>query len=91
MRRKPLKAEDIEPGTDWSHDFGSRLSRGSQHVAGGDSNENEYVKVKQEVIDGDDAMATDDVPSKYSFVKLFVVLEVKCDRIVGIVIKLVGI
>jgi hypothetical protein len=76
MRRKPLKAEDIEPDTDWARDFGSRSSRGSQHAAGGDSNENEYVKVKQEVIDGDDAMETDDVPSKYSFAKLFVVLEV---------------
>lgn len=62
MRRKPLKAEDIEPDTNWARDFGSRLSRGSRHVAGGDSNENEYVKVKQEVIDGDDAMETDDVP-----------------------------
>lgn len=76
MRRKPLKAEDIEPDTDWTRDFGSRSSRGSRHAAGGDSNGNEYVKVKQEVIDGDDAMETDDVPSKYSFVKLFVVLEV---------------
>jgi hypothetical protein len=76
MRRKPLKAEDIEPDTDWARDFGSRSSRGSRHAAGGDSNENEYVKVKQEVTDGDDAMETDDVPSKYSFVKLFVVLEV---------------
>jgi len=62
MRRKPLKAEDIEPDTDWARDFGSRSSRGSRHAAGGDSNENEYVKVKQEITDVDDAMETDDVP-----------------------------
>lgn len=76
MRRKPLKAEDIEPDIDWAHDFGSRSSRGIRHAAGSDSNENEYVKVKQEVIDGDDAMEIDDVPSKYSFIKLFLFLEV---------------
>ncbi|GFG38346.1 hypothetical protein Cfor_05693 [Coptotermes formosanus] len=44
IRRKPLKAEDVEPDTDWARDFGSRSSRGSRHGAGGDSNENEYVK-----------------------------------------------
>jgi hypothetical protein len=84
IRRKPLKAEDVEPDTDWARDFGSRSSRGSRHGAGGDSNENEYVKVKQEAIDDndhdddhdDDVMETDDVPSKYSFVKLYTVLEV---------------
>jgi hypothetical protein len=72
-RRNPLKADDIEPDIDWARDFGSRSSRGSRHAAGGDSNENEYVKVKQEVIDDDDVMETDDVSSKYSFVKLNVV------------------
>jgi hypothetical protein len=76
MRRKPLKAEDIEPDTDWARDFGSRSSRGSRHATGGDSSENEYVTVKQEVADDDDAMETDEVPSKYSLVKSYVVLEV---------------
>lgn len=76
MQRKPLKAEDIEPDTDWARDFGSRSSRGSRHAAGSDSNVNEYVKVKQEVIDDDDVMERDGVTSKSSFVKLYVVLEV---------------
>jgi hypothetical protein len=76
MQRKPLKAEDLEPDTDWARDFGSRSSRGSRHAAGSDSGENEYVKVKQEVIDDDDAMETDEVPGKYRFVKSYVVLEV---------------
>jgi hypothetical protein len=78
MQRKPLKAEDIEPDTDWACDFGSRSSRGSRHAADGDSNVNEYVQVKQEVIDDDDddIMERDGVTSKSSFVKLYVVLEV---------------
>jgi hypothetical protein len=70
IRRKPLKAEDLEPDTDWARDFGSQSSRGSQHNAGGDSNGNEHVKVKQEVTEDDDAMETDDVPGKYSFIIL---------------------
>jgi hypothetical protein len=74
IQRKPLKAEDIEPDSQWAHDLGSRSSRGSRHAADGDSNEIENVKVKQEM--DDDAMETEDVPSEYNFVKLYVVLEV---------------
>jgi hypothetical protein len=73
IQRKPLKAEDLEPDSQWGHDLGSRSSRGSRHVAGGDPNEMENVKVKQEI--DDDAMETENVPSEYSFVKLYVVLE----------------
>jgi hypothetical protein len=74
IRRKPLKAEDLEPDSQWAHDLGSRSSGESRHAAGGDPNEMENVKVKEEI--DDDAMETEDVPSEYSFVKLYVVLEV---------------
>ncbi|PNF42461.1 hypothetical protein B7P43_G08725 [Cryptotermes secundus] len=60
IRRKPLKAEDIEPDSQGAHDLGSRSIRGSQHAAGGDPNEMENVKVKQEI--DDDTMETEDVP-----------------------------
>lgn len=70
IRRKPLKAEDLEPDSDWTHDFGSRSSRGSRHVASGDSGEMERVKVKQEI--EDDTMETEDVPSKCGLVKFLV-------------------
>jgi hypothetical protein len=69
-----LKAEDIEPDSQWAHDLGSRSSRGSRHAAGDDSNEMENVRVKQEI--DDDAMETEDVPGEYGFVKLYAVLEV---------------
>jgi U4/U6.U5 tri-snRNP-associated protein 1 len=60
IRRKPFKAEDIEPDSQGAHDLGSRSIRGSRHAAGGDPNEMENVKVKQEI--DDDTMETEDVP-----------------------------
>jgi hypothetical protein len=69
-----LKAEDLEPDNQWTRDLGSRSSWGSRQAAGGDSNDLENVKVKQEI--DDDAMETQEVPGEYSFDKLFVVREV---------------
>lgn len=74
--RRKLKAEDLEPDSDWTHDFGSRSSRGSRHSAGGDSTEMEHVKVKQEIDDDEDAVETKDVVGKYGFVKLYAALKV---------------
>ncbi|KDR24200.1 hypothetical protein L798_07607, partial [Zootermopsis nevadensis] len=54
IHRKHLKAEDLEPDSDWTRDLGSRSLRGSQLSASGDSSEIEQVKVKQEVDDDDD-------------------------------------
>jgi hypothetical protein len=80
-----LKAEDLEPDNQWACDLGSRSSWGSQHAAGGDTNDSESVKVKQEIDDDDDgggndddndAMETQEVPGEYSLVKLSVVREV---------------
>jgi hypothetical protein len=92
IRCKPLKAEDLEPDNQWARDLGSRSSWGSRQAAGGDSNDLENVKVKQEIDDDDDAatatatatapaaaaaaMEIQEVPGEYSFVKLFVVQEV---------------
>jgi hypothetical protein len=72
-----LKAEDLEPDSDWTRDFGSRSSRGSRHPESGDSSEIEHVNVKQEIDDDDDAVETKDVLSKYSFVKLHAAPEVQ--------------
>jgi hypothetical protein len=83
-----LKAEDTEPDSQWAHDFGSHSSRGSRHAAGGDPNEIENIKVKQEIYN--DAVETGNVPCEYSFVKFYVVLEVLSVKTIGSVVKLAG-